>query len=157
MNTAAPADWETYMFIGLGIVAAIAALLLVVVWLKGRPFATGNVYRASRFSKGNHLFPTQVLVSPTSVVQFTPQWVGKYEHSIHVAHIASVGIDTHLIFSDVLIETTGGADPIHCTGHYKSDAVRIKQLIEQHQNDYYRNAGQPAPAPVQAPAPPAKG
>jgi hypothetical protein len=49
------------------------------------------------------------------------------------------------VFSDVLIETTGGASPIHCKGHYKSDAVRMKQLIEQYQTAYFRQ-GRPDPA-----------
>lgn len=124
-------------------VLAVAAVLLValwVVWLKGRPFAEGEVFRASRFSAGNRLLPTQVKVSPTSVVHYTPQWVGKHEQSIHMAHVASVRIDTHLIFSDVLIETTGGASAIHCKGHYRSDAVRLKQLIEEYQTAYYKTA-----------------
>ena len=123
-------------------VAAIGILVLAglaVVWLKGRPFAEGDVFRASRLSPGNRLLPTQVLVSPTSVVHFTPQWVGRLEQSIHVAHVASVRIDTNLVFSDVLIETTGGASPIHCRGHYKSDAVRMKHLIEQYQTAYFKS------------------
>jgi len=123
-------------------VAAIGVLILAglaVVWLKGRPFAEGDVFRASRLSPGNRLLPTQVLVSPTSVVRFTPQWVGRLEQSIHVAHVASVRIDTNLVFSDVLIETTGGASPIHCRGHYKSDAVRMKHLIEQYQTAYFKS------------------
>jgi hypothetical protein len=121
----------------------VIVLALSVVWRKGRPFAEGEVFRASRLSKGNHLLPTQVLVSPTSVVHFTPQWFGKFEHSIHMAHVASVGIDTHIIFSDVLVETTGGASPIHCRGHYKSDAVRMKRLIEQYQTAYFKGAHAP--------------
>jgi hypothetical protein len=126
----------------LAVLAIVAVLLvaLLVTWLKGRPFAEGEVFRASRFSAGNRLLPTQVKVSPTSVVHYTPQWVGKHEQSIHMAHVASVRIDTHLIFSDVLIETTGGASAIHCKGHYKSDAVRLKQLIEEYQTAYYKTA-----------------
>jgi hypothetical protein len=53
-------------------------------------------------------------------------------------HIASVTIDTNLLFSDVLIETTGGANPIHCRGHHKAHAVEMKRLIEQYQSEYYR-------------------
>ena len=126
--------------LAVGAVAAVLFAGIAVVWSKGRPFTQGDVFRASRLSPGNRLLPTQVAVSPTSVVHFTPQWVGKLEQSIHMAHVASVRIDTHIIFSDVLVETTGGASSIHCRGHYKSDAVRMKQLIEQYQTAYYRNA-----------------
>ncbi|MEW5982700.1 MAG: hypothetical protein AB1806_10055 [Acidobacteriota bacterium] len=116
----------------------IAAVMVGIVWRKGLPFAEGEVFRASRLSAGNHLFPTQVLITPTSVVHHTPQWFGKYEHSIHIAHVASVGIDTDLLFSHVQIETTGGAAPILCRGHYRSHAIRMKQLIETHQGRYYK-------------------
>jgi hypothetical protein len=125
-----------------GGVAALAALFVLIVWLKGRPFAKGDVFRASRFSGGNHLLPTQVLITPTSVVQVTPRWIGKQEESIHMAHVSSVKIDTRMLLSDVLIETSGGADPIRCHGHRKGDAVKMKGLIEQYQSDYFR----PGPA-----------
>jgi hypothetical protein len=133
----------------------VAAVFGVIVWMKGRPFAQGEVFRASRFSPGNRLFPTQVLITPTNVIHFTPQWIGRYEHSIHLAHVASVGIDTHLIFSDVLIETTGGATPIHCRGHYRSHAVKMKSLIEKYQTAYYaaQTPAVPAPGPNAAPPP----
>jgi hypothetical protein len=118
--------------------AVFVLILFVVIWRKGRPFAPGDVFRASRFSKGNHLFPTQVLISPTSVVHYTPEWFGRLEHSMHMAHVASVRIDTNLMFSDVYIETTGGASPIRCHGHRKADAIRMKNLIEKYQTEYYR-------------------
>lgn len=117
---------------------ALVLILLFAIWRKGRPFAPGDVFRASRVSKGNHLFPTQVQITPTSVVHYTPEWFGRLEHSMHMAHVASVRIDTNLMFSDVYIETTGGASPISCHGHRKSDAVRMKELIEKYQTDYYR-------------------
>ena len=119
-------------------VALVILAVLLVVWKKGRPFAPGDVFRASRLSSGNRLFPTQVLISPTSVVHFTPEWFGRLEHSMHMAHVASVRIDTNLMFSDVYVETTGGASPIRCHGHRKADAVRMKALIERYQTEYYR-------------------
>jgi len=128
-------EWAIY---GLGAGVLIVLVFMLVVWKKGRPFAPGDVFRASRLSSGNRLFPTQVLISPTSVVHFMPQWFGRLEHSMHMAHVASVRIDTNLMFSDVYIETTGGASPIACHGHKKSDAVRMKSLIERYQTEYYR-------------------
>ena len=130
---------------------ALAALLVVVgiwVWRKGRPFAQGDVFRASRLSSGNRLFPTQVLITPTAVVHYTPEVFGRKEHSIHIVHVASVSIDTNLLFSNVLIETSGGTTPVECHGHRKSDAVRMKELIEQHQTQYYRAPGGGAPQGV---------
>jgi len=128
-------SWFVFAIVALG---AAGAVLMLLVWQKSRPFSTGDVFRASRLSAHNHLFPTQVLISPTSVVHFTPRWIGKQEESIHMAHVASVKIDTRLLLSDVLIETTGGANPIRCHGHHKGDAVRMKTLIERYQTEYYR-------------------
>ncbi len=118
--------------------ALLVLAVLLAIWKKGRPFASGDVFRASRLSAGNRLFPTQVLISPTSVVHYTPEWFGRLEHSMHMAHVASIRIDTNLMFSDVYIETTGGASPIRCHGHRKADAIRMKALIERYQTEYYR-------------------
>ena len=120
------------------VLAAFGIVLVMFFAWKGRPFANGDLFRASRWSRGNRLFPTQVLITPASVVHYTPELVGRKEHSIHIAHVASVSIDTNLLFSNVIIETTGGATPVTCHGHRKGDAVRMKQLIEQHQTQYYR-------------------
>jgi hypothetical protein len=128
-----------------GAAAAIVAILALWVWRKGRPFAAGDVFGASRLSSGNHLFPTQVLITPTSVVQYTPRWIGRQEETIHMAHIASVKIDTGMLLSNVLIETSGGSTPIMCHGHRKGDAVRMKTLIEGYQTEYYRGS---RPTPV---------
>ena len=138
-------DWIWWAVAAAG---AVAAILFVWIWLKGRAFATGDVFRASRLSAGNHLFPTQVLITPTAVVQYTPRWFGRREETIHMAHIASVKIETGMMLSDVYIETSGGTDPIACHGHRKGDAGRMKDLIERYQTDYYRGG---APTPVGGP------
>jgi hypothetical protein len=131
---------EQQLWVALAVTLGIVGIVLLFFWLKGRPFAAGDVFRASRWSRGNRLFPTQVLITPTSVVHYTPDVVGRREQSIHMAHVASVGINTNLLFSDVIIETSGGTAPVRCHGHRKKDAVRMKQLIEQHQTAYYRVA-----------------
>ena len=123
------------------VLAALIVALVTLFWWKGRPFAEGDVFRASRWSRGNHGFPTQVLITPTSVIHYTPELFGRKEHSIHIVHVASVSIDTNLFFSDVLIETSGGTTPVRCHGHRKADAVRMKQLIEQYQTEIYRTGG----------------
>jgi hypothetical protein len=134
------------------VLLASAAMVLGYFWQKGRPFADGDIFRASRLSRGNRLFPTQVLITPSSVVHYTPEVVGRREQSIHIAHVASVSINTNLMFSDVIIETSGGATPVRCHGHRKSDAARMKALIEEHQTAYYRGRGAPEP-PRDRPSP----
>jgi hypothetical protein len=129
---------EALIWWSVGALLAILVVGCVWVWRKGRPFAVGDVFRASRLSSGNHLFPTQVLITPTSVVQYTPRWIGRQEQTIHLAHLSSIDIKTGIMLSDVLIETSGGSDPILCHGHSKGDARRMKELIERYQTDYYR-------------------
>jgi hypothetical protein len=141
-------DWIIAFTLAFGLL-----LLALVAWVlrKGRPFATGDVFRASRLSPGNRVFPTQVLITPGSVVHHTPQWIGHVEHSIHMAHVASVSVDTNVLFSDVYIETTGGTTPVHCRGHRKHDAIRMKELIERYQTSYYRQGQGPAALPPPGP------
>ena len=134
------------------VASAVLLLLLFLIWRKGRPFATDHVFRASRLSSGNRLFPTQVHIRPTTIVHYTPRWFGRSEHSIHIAHVSSVRINTGVLFSDVYIETSGGASPVKCHGHRKRDALEMQRLIEQFQSAYYRQ--QPATPPVAQPATP---
>jgi hypothetical protein len=130
-------DTNTLVISLVGGALGVLALLAIWVIMRGRPIPGDHVFRASRWSRGNHLFPTQVAITPSSVAHYTPQWLGRREHSIHMAHVASVEIDTNLFFSNVIIETSGGSEPVRCYGHRKRDAVEMKQLIDKHQSDYY--------------------
>lgn len=137
--TTPPAGGESGALTIAAIVAvALVALLVYFFWRKGRKLPGEHVFRASRLSSGNRLFPTQVSITPQSVAHYTPEWVGRKEHSIHMAHVASVRIDTNLMFSDVVIESSGGTSTVTCHGHTKADAARIKEIIEQYQSAYYR-------------------
>jgi hypothetical protein len=135
-DVSAPADLQWLYWAA----AAIAALVLLALWIvvrKGRRMPGEHVFRASRLSRGNRLLPAQVAITKDSITLYQPQWIGKLENSIHIAHVSSIKIDTNLIFSDVLIETTGGHHPIVCHGHTKGDAVKIKQLVERLQSERY--------------------
>ncbi len=89
-----------------------------------------ETFKASRFTKGNFLFPTVIEITDTAVIRRLRRWFTVNEMSIHLQRVASVRIETGLLWSDILIESTGGSDPISSHGHYKSDAKRIKELIE---------------------------
>ncbi len=119
-------------------VAVILAGLAAIVASRGRRMAGDHVFVASRLSRGNHLFPAQVAITPTEVVQYVPRWIGRREHTIHMAHVSSVDISTNLFFSNIEIETSGGSDPVHCYGHRKRDAIEMKRLINDFQSAYYK-------------------
>jgi hypothetical protein len=137
MSTNEPASWALYFAIA---ATLVVLALLTAVLLKSRPFRNGDVFVASRLTRGNRIFPTQVAIGPAGVVQCKPQWFGRQEQSIHIAHVASVTIDTGVMFSDVIIETSGGSEPIVCHGHTKNDAARMKELIDTMQNERVRGA-----------------
>ena len=140
MDNLATSDGMTVFFITIAVALALIVLVTWYVVWKGRPLPGQHVFRASRLSRGNRLFPTQVVITPSSVTHYTPQWIGKLEESIHMSHVASIKIDTNVMFSDVFIETTGGHNPVVCHGHSKGDAVELKRLIEELQSAFYKKS-----------------
>jgi hypothetical protein len=144
METAAAASDFTWLYWLIAGLAVLVLIVLAVIAGKGRRMPGEHVFKASRWSRGNRLLPAQVGITRDSITLFQPQWIGKIEESIHISHISSIKIDTNLIFSDVLIETTGGHHPIVCHGHTKGDAVRMKKIIEQYQSERFGRGAEDA-------------
>jgi hypothetical protein len=92
-----------------------------------------ETFVASRWTKGNLLFPTRIAVNPQHVSRIKPRLFGSNEESIGITQVASVHISTGVFWSDIVIESTGGTDPITSHGHRKADAQRIRDLIEGYQ------------------------
>ena len=92
-----------------------------------------EVFRASRWTKGNFLFPTILEVSEKAVTRRKRSWFSQDEMSITISKVASVHIKTGMIWSNILIESSGGTDPMASHGHSKTDARRIKELVENAQ------------------------
>ena len=90
-------------------------------------------FQASRFTRGNRIFPTVIEVSDKAVTRRKRSWFSRDEISVSIAKVASVHIKTGLLWSEIRIESSGGTDAMVSHGHSKSDALRIKELIEQHQ------------------------
>ena len=97
------------------------------------PPASDEVFSASRWTKGNLFFPTRIVVSPLRVSRVKRRLVGSLEENISISQVASVKIATGVLWSDILIESTGGTDPITSHGHRKADAIRIRDLVESFQ------------------------
>jgi len=92
-----------------------------------------ETFTASRFTQGNFLFPTRLVVSPLRVSRVKSRLFGSNEESIAISKVASVHISTGVLWSEVRVESTGGTDPITSHGHRKQDAQRIRDLIERYQ------------------------
>ena len=92
-----------------------------------------EIFKASRWTKGNFLFPTYIEVSDKAITRRKRSWFRMDEITINITKIASVHIKTGLIWSEILIESSGGSDPLTSHGHSKADALRIKELIENAQ------------------------
>jgi hypothetical protein len=89
-----------------------------------------ETFVASRWTRGNLLFPTRIVVTAQSVMRHKRAWLSVDEESISIRNVASVDIQTGLLWSTLCIESSGGKDPIQSHGHTKGDARRIKELIE---------------------------
>jgi len=90
-------------------------------------------FKASRWTRGNHLFRTVIEVTEQAVIRHKRSWFSKDEIRISITKVASVHIKTGLIWSDILIESSGGTDPLASHGHTKADAQRIRALVEEAQ------------------------
>ena len=92
-----------------------------------------QTFTASRWTQGNFFFPTRLIISPQRVTRVKSRLFGSNEESIGMTKIASVHISTGVFWSEIVIESTGGTDPITSHGHRKTDAQRIRDLIESYQ------------------------
>jgi hypothetical protein len=95
--------------------------------------STSESFSASRWTQGNFFFPTRLVISPQRVARVKSRLFGSNEESIAMSKIASVHISTGVLWAEIVIESTGGTDPITSHGHRKADAQRIRDLIEKYQ------------------------
>ena len=94
-----------------------------------------ETFKASRWTRGNFLFPTVIEVTDLAVIRRKRSWFSRDEISISITKVASVHIKTGIFYSDILIESTGGSDPLASHGHRKADARRVRELIEEAQGN----------------------
>ncbi len=95
-----------------------------------------ETFVASRWTTGNLFFPTIIEVSEKAVVRRKKRFFGMDEISMSISKVASVHIKTGMVWSEILIESSGGSDPLRSHGHTKEDARRIRDLIESYQSQF---------------------
>jgi hypothetical protein len=92
-----------------------------------------ETFAASRWTQGNFIFPTKLTINAQRVARVKSRLFGSNEESIPISKVASVHISTGVFWAEIVIESTGGTDPITSHGHRKADAQRIRDLIESYQ------------------------
>lgn len=113
--------------------SALSALTMTAMPDNLTNSSPAQTFAASRWTQGNFFFPTQLIITPQRVARVKSRLFGSNEESIAISKIASVHISTGVFWSEIVIESTGGTDPITSHGHRKADAQRIRELIEQYQ------------------------
>ena len=93
-------------------------------------------YVSSRFTSGNLFFPDTLSVESDGVHYQKRKLLGSSEEVINFRHISSMRIQTGILFASLVIETSGGSQPIVMIGLSKSDAKEIKESIHRLQQPH---------------------
>jgi len=92
-------------------------------------------FQTSRFTRGNVVFPTMMVVTDRYVTRIKPSMVGRVEESISLRQVSSVTVSQGAIFADVTVHSSGGTDPLRTQGLTNAEAARLKAVIEELQTN----------------------
>ena len=67
-----------------------------------------EIFVASRWTKGNFLFPIRIVVNSLHVIKVKPRFFGSSEESIAMTQVASVQISTGIIWSTIVLTRRAG-------------------------------------------------
>lgn len=90
------------------------------------PAPPRRTYQSSRLTMGNFFFPDRLVLEADRVVFRKTHFIGGEEESIRYEQIASVSVQSGVLFADLLFETTGGSAPVFLNGLWKGTAARAK-------------------------------
>lgn len=92
-------------------------------------------FQSSRFTRGNVVFPTVMVVNDRHVTRIKASFSGQIEESISLRQISSVTVNLGVMFADIVVHSAGGTDPLRSHGHSIADARRLKAIIEERQTN----------------------
>jgi len=92
-----------------------------------------RTYQSSRWSSGNFFYPDALRLTNDGIIFRKGRMLGSTEENINYRAVASVRIRNGLIFSAMLIETSGGSQPIFINGLRRADAKLIHETIRRAQ------------------------
>lgn len=92
-----------------------------------------ETFVASRWTRGNFLFPDVLQLDDNGVVKVKRRLFGTNEESVSYGKIASVHLDSGILFATLRIESTGGSDPLIMSGLTRGAAHTARRLIQDAQ------------------------
>lgn len=87
-------------------------------------------YKSSRWSSGNFFFPDRLTVAEDGLHFRKGALFSSQEEHIHYRAIASLRINNGIFLATIDIETSGGSQPIHINGLWKSAAREIQAAVQ---------------------------
>jgi hypothetical protein len=90
-----------------------------------------KTYRSSRLTSGNFFFPDALDLVSDGIIFRKGSLFGSREEHINYKAVASFRITNGILFSNILIETTGGSQPILLNGLWKSEAKEIQDALRE--------------------------
>ena len=94
------------------------------------PVLATQTYTSSRWTSGNFWFPDHVELAGEGVLFRKRRLIGGDLESIRYEQISSVTVEKRLFFADLLLETTGGSEPVYINGLWISHANRAKRELD---------------------------
>jgi len=92
-----------------------------------------KTYQSSRWTSGNLFFQDALVLASDGIIFRKGNLFGSREEHISYNAVASFRINNGIFFSNVLIETTGGSQPVIVNGLWKSEAKEIQDTIRAFQ------------------------
>lgn len=85
-------------------------------------------FKASRLTSDNTVFPDVIEIDAVNVTFYKGKIIGFDKTVVPRSSIASVYLDSNLLFANIIVETFGGMT-LHATGFTKGDAKTILRLL----------------------------
>jgi hypothetical protein len=92
------------------------------------------IYQASRWTKGNLLYPSKLRVHHDEVTLLNEGLLRSSERSIPMNKIASISLSRGLLFTDIVVESSGGQEDIFANGFRKKEAEEFRNQLQSLMN-----------------------
>lgn len=94
-----------------------------------------RAYKSSRWSRGNLFFPDRLTVAEDGLHFRKGALFGSQEEHINYRAVASLRVTNGIFLANIDIETSGGSQPIHINGLWKSAAREIQAAVQAAQRN----------------------